>query len=194
MSRGHSHGGAECNCQQTWEAAFIPGHPINQVARRNGIPQHLIGEWLHQLYQEMRHGSASPWDDIIEEWEDAVEASGLGEGGSRGHGGRRTPGGTRRGTPGGTRRGGHGRRSGHGGHGSHLRPSTGGRTNGTRSGRRSGRAAPTETSQSNLDPREAAQRERRQRRARAERRDQAEMQDLQAQMGGMGMGGGRLRN
>ncbi len=169
-------------------AAHTPGHPINNVARRNSVPQHAIVEWVKWITDEIDdYGSASPYAHVLEEFEDALEASGLGE---DSHGGRRTHGGTRRRTHGGTRRGGHGGRSGHGGHSSHLRPSTGGRPNGSRSGRRSGRAAPTETSRSALDPREAAQRERRQRRARAERRDQAEMQDLQAQMGGMGMGGG----
>ena len=190
MSRGHSHGGGVCNCQEIWESAYIPGHPINDVARRNGIPQHAIGEWLEQLYQEMRYGSSSPYAHIVEEYWDAIEASGLGQGGYGGHGRRGTQGGTRHGTQGGPS---HGRHGGHGGHGGYSsRLPTGGRPNGTH-GRRDGRTAPTETSQSTLDPREAAQRERRQRRARAERRDAAEMDDMQKQMAGMrmGMGGGR---
>ena len=183
MPRGHSHGGVECNCQEVFAAAHTPGHPINNVARRNGVPQHAIVEWVKWITEEIDdYGSASPYAHVLEEFEDALEVSGLG---GDSHGGRRTHGGTRR--------GGHGGRSGHGGHNSHLRPPTGSRANGTASGRRSGRAAPTATIQGTLDPREAAQRERRQRRARAERRGQAEMQDLQAQMGGMGMGGGRLR-
>lgn len=192
MPQGHSHGGGVCNCQQIWEAAYIPGHPINQVARRNGMPQHAIGEWLQQLYQEMPYGSASPYAHIIEEYYEAVEVSGLGEGGHGGHGRRGTQGGTCHGTQGGTRHGEHAGRGGHGGHGSRLQPPTGGRPNGTH-GRRGGRTAPTETTESTLDPREAVQRERRQRRARAERRDAAEMDDMQKQMAGMGMGGGRRR-
>ena len=94
MNRGyHGARGAAPNDGIFIEAASTPGHPLNKLARRQGIPPEEICDFLRaeRDYYESQ-GMESPWARIVHETEEAYEwnehvwASSGGGGG--GYGGR----------------------------------------------------------------------------------------------------------
>ena len=92
MNRGyHGARGAAPNDGIFIQAARTPGHPLNKLARRQGIPPEEICDFLRaeRDYYESQ-GMESPWARIVHEteeayeWNDGVQASR----GSGGYGGR----------------------------------------------------------------------------------------------------------
>ncbi|KAI4111231.1 MAG: hypothetical protein LQ339_000692 [Xanthoria mediterranea] len=93
MNRGyHGARGAAPNDGIFIEAARTPGHPLNKLARRQGIPPEEICDFLlaeRDYYKSQ--GMESPWARIVNEtgqayeWNERVQASGGGGGhGERG--------------------------------------------------------------------------------------------------------------
>ncbi|KAL8751418.1 MAG: hypothetical protein Q9199_006431 [Rusavskia elegans] len=224
MNRGH-HGGREPVLYDDHfvKAAKTPGHPLNKLARQQGIPPEEVGDFLlaERDFYESR-GMESPWAPIVKEtaradgWDEELLTF-RGGGGHGGRGGRRERGG----------RGGRGGREGRGGHGPHepypyddygddfddygaedymfenqAEYDEGfqrlhAQVKATHQKGRGGRPQPSETTESEMDPHEAMKVARRQEQARAERRYQAEMNQAHVQRKQMqqmaGMGGGMGR-
>ncbi|KAI4266435.1 MAG: hypothetical protein L6R38_008745 [Xanthoria sp. 2 TBL-2021] len=96
MNRGH-HGGREPVLYDGHfvKAAKTPGHPLNKLARQQGIPPEEVGDFLRAEKDRYEsRGMESPWAQIVKEtaradgWDEELLAfrGGDGRGGRRGHG------------------------------------------------------------------------------------------------------------